>query len=541
MLTTSRPLDTVAVKQNMSVPAHSSLEEAVRMMTRNKRGVIVTLRGRRPSGILTESDVMELLHRGVDMGSSVGRHARKTLITTRADSAAGYALSVMMDNGIGSIVITDKSNNFAGVVTQQDLLKSLQEDISGTVMRVKHIIGEERMPATVAPSDSIQGVLEVMLANKVRAVIAAEGRRPVGILTERDILGIAGSGVHLKTPVALFMTTNIITGSPDTTLMEAMKIMSDNEIRRLVITNEEGSLLALVTVRDIMKHVGGDLTHMIEAKVKQSKDIMHLLPEMLIEISDTGKDQLILWANEKVMSRFGRQIIAKPVTELIPETNWHEIYDTLSRLSKIENVKFKKDGRDYEISGFFISTEGGVEKGRSHLIIRDITEDVRLSTTDPLTSIYNRRFIDEFMGKEIERSRRKNMEFSVVIMDVDEFKKINDMHGHLTGDLVLKSFSSLILGTLRKSDVIGRYGGDEFVIIMPETCRDRADMVIERLMKEIEKMFIPLPEGLSIKMTSSYGIATYPEDGTSIDVLLMNADARLYETKKLRKCSPAGR
>jgi len=260
---------------------------------------------------------------------------------------------------------------------------------------------------------------------------------------------------------------------------------------------------------------------------------------MLIEVIDTKNEQIIIWANEKVKSRFGKEILAKPVTHLIPHEKWEEIYCNLNRLSKIENVKFKREDNIYELSGFFTATEGYLEKGRFQLIIRDITEDVKLSTTDPLTSVYNRRFINEYMVKEIERSLRHEKQFSIAIIDIDDFKKINDLYGHLNGDLVLKTVTGLIMQNLRKADIIGRYGGDEFVIIMPESSYDKALHAISRLKKKIEKKRIVLQEGAVISTAASFGVATYPEDGTSSDTLLVNADAKLYMSKRTLKSKAA--
>jgi diguanylate cyclase (GGDEF)-like protein len=182
-----------------------------------------------------------------------------------------------------------------------------------------------------------------------------------------------------------------------------------------------------------------------------------------------------------------------------------------------------------------LKMNGDVDGGRIQLIMRDVTADIKLSTTDPLTGIYNRRFINEFLMKEIERSKRLDKNFALVICDIDNFKEINDTYGHISGDVALQALTELITGTVRHLDVVGRYGGDEFMMILPETDKERASQVIERIRHKIEKDDIPIPNGLRVKITVSFGVAVFPEDGYFSDYLLVTADERLYKAKSLGK------
>ncbi|MCX7612735.1 MAG: diguanylate cyclase [Caldimicrobium sp.] len=165
--------------------------------------------------------------------------------------------------------------------------------------------------------------------------------------------------------------------------------------------------------------------------------------------------------------------------------------------------------------------------------LRLLREYQDLSVKDPLLNIYNRRFLIEFLKKESERVRRIGHFFSIVLMDLDHFKKINDTYGHFVGDRVLKEFTHLVLSNVREMDVLGRWGGEEFVLLLPETPKEKAFFVAERIREEIEKNIIFIDPNFPIQITASFGLAEFPRDGDSIEKVLKIADQRLYKAKAL--------
>lgn len=525
-------LKDIAEKKNLYIQNNASLRKSVELMNKNQKGVVVVLDGQKPAGILTERDIIVFLHNEISLSENAREYARKPLITTRGDRTIGYALNLMIENNIRRVVVVDESGNFMGVVTQKDMLRHLEDDFYLSAIKVKHIRESLKPLISVDPADFLREILDRMVKNKISAVPVVKDKKAVGIITEKDILRLAGRRVSLKSPVVKHMSKPVITAMLDTALVDVVKKMNRNNIRRVVIRNRERTALGIVTIRDVLKNLEGDYSKFLERKLKHTKDILNLLPEMLIEVADTRKEQLIIWANEKVMKRFGKRIIDKRITEFIPPNTWEKIYGALLKSGKIENIKYKKDEGIYELSGFFIRTEGRVEKGRVQLIVRDITEEIKMSVTDPLTSLYNRRFINEFLIKELERSKRLRKHFSIAIVDLDDFKKLNDTYGHLAGDIVLKAVSGLMTAGTRKVDLAGRYGGEEFVIIMPETAKNTALQAADRLRAKIENETIPISKRRKVKITASFGIATFPEDGASTDDLLITADDRLYKAKR---------
>ena len=158
---------------------------------------------------------------------------------------------------------------------------------------------------------------------------------------------------------------------------------------------------------------------------------------------------------------------------------------------------------------------------------------LELASTDFLTKVLNRRAFINRMEEEIQRARRKEAPLSLVMADIDYFKKINDSYGHQAGDIVLQRFAKQLSSSLRKYDLVGRYGGEEFVICLPGTDSLPARSVAERIRKKVEKMRIELPDSSHlIQVTASFGVASLSMASEPIiDSLTNLADEAMYQAK----------
>jgi diguanylate cyclase (GGDEF)-like protein len=159
-----------------------------------------------------------------------------------------------------------------------------------------------------------------------------------------------------------------------------------------------------------------------------------------------------------------------------------------------------------------------------------VSEWKNQSIYDDLTGLYNRRFFQEIGRKELLRAVRYNYPFSVIQIDLDKFKLINDEEGHVAGDEALKKVATLLQNACRESDIIARTGGDEFTILLPEATKEDAEKVIIERIKELSKS-LTSPGGKAIEL--SCGVASW-EERFSLEALRKEADAEMYQDKKSR-------
>jgi len=177
-----------------------------------------------------------------------------------------------------------------------------------------------------------------------------------------------------------------------------------------------------------------------------------------------------------------------------------------------------------------------MEKEQSEKLAKELQEAnlklMEVSVQDPLTGLYNRCYAFAFLDSEIERVTRYGGIFSILIFDIDHFKKVNDTFGHISGDLVLKAIGNRVKARKRSTDIIARYGGEEFLMVLPQTDRGHAVAFAERLRTEIEHMETHIGD-TQVKVTVSIGVATYnPQASLTVNEFVSQADGAMYKAKR---------
>ncbi|MCX8127457.1 MAG: diguanylate cyclase [Synergistetes bacterium] len=255
---------------------------------------------------------------------------------------------------------------------------------------------------------------------------------------------------------------------------------------------------------------------------------------------------------KNTLERRREEILGKPIINFVHQEDKKHFLEHLKKASNglFESLQARLLKGEGEIVHAIIRSSLIKEKNLILLSVTDITKVVelqkeleraneilqKLSSRDHLTGAFNRRSLEINLKEELEKSKEEGEPLSIIMLDIDRFKKINDIYGHIIGDFVLKSLTKLLTLKIRLEDSIYRYGGDEFIILLLRTYKAEGIKVAERLRSEIENHdFNYRVKGetmLKIKLTCSFGVSAFPEDGSTPEELISKADEALYRAKR---------
>jgi diguanylate cyclase (GGDEF)-like protein/putative nucleotidyltransferase with HDIG domain len=446
---------------------------------------------------------------------------------------------------------------------------------------------------TINHNSSIKAAADKMLANKVSCLIVNNDQEEfIGLVTERDIVNrvVASSLDTEKTTIAQIMSTQIISCSPNTPSSEVREIMTVNQIRHLPII-DNGSVVGILSTRDLMARqlledrAAAEEVTMLSTCLKSidlnevAEIVTHEVPKLFLaekcvlficrDVSAAKASSLISYNNCSCPKKYLEQLIDIPQLSHGAEFHYDNIPsvcekcgaqsprlviplnvspNSLTSTSHNSSKCKKSDSANCYLCMCTLAATIATNKEltsykaklareilNSHLTNAKLYQEARLtSLTDSLTLVGSRKLLEDKLQAEFARSQRYKRTFSLAIIDLDNFKTINDILGHGAGDEALKKLAKCMKSQIRTTDILTRYGGDEFVILMPETKVKDAVILLERIRDKTRH--IELMENLP--MTISCGIAESLSKSTdSSREVLRRADLALYEAKSAgRNC-----
>ena len=330
----------------------------------------------------------------------------------------------------------------------------------------------------------------------------------------------------MEVPIAQVMAASVLTASEEDVVEEAAALMRGRGVGCVVVPGPgPGGVAGVFTERDLlMRVVGAGL----DPRTTRVGQVMTRDP-ICLEASTSVAE-----ASELLNRRGFRHVPVLAAGRLAGIVSLRDLFRV--RMRHLE-LKLDEEAQALHEAQELLALD---EASRTRALLAVNQRLQQLALTDELTGLYNHRYFVQRLGQEVARARRLVAPLSLVFLDVDHFKRVNDGHGHPAGNLVLQQVAAVLRGAvedadvlvrLRKSDVVTRYGGEEFAVLLSDARLPGALAVAERIRRGVEAARTVLPGGAEVQVTVSLGVASHPEHGDDPEALIRAADGALYRAK----------
>lgn len=548
----------------VTVAPETALTEAIALMARARISCLVVAEKKRPVGIFTERDLVRAVARRAQLGNlTVSALMTSPVVTIHKEVSLYEAYGIMLSNKIRHHVVVDSTDKIMGVMSQSDLINVLGLEYFVEMRLIEQIMTTNVM--TVPLHLPLSQVITRMAAAIISCVVVVDGQIPVGILTERDAVRLIATGGDPATvQIGSLMSKPVLSVRLGTTLHKTALLMRQEKIRHIVVVDENGALAGIITQTDIVKGLEGKYIEALKEIIREKEDIFRQTAQELLDktfyldnilnssldmaIVGTDSDFCIKYFNpvaEKVFNRTPVKAIGRSALEL------HDLGEVsgayLARALKIVRSKGKHDfsteitrqGQTRFYNGSLASILDRQKKLVGYvLMLQDVSERREqeriihhMAYHDALTGLPNRVLLNDRLDQALAAAKRTSTAGALMMLDLDRFKDINDSLGHRTGDALLQEVGRRLVDILRKSDTVSRMGGDEFVLLLPTiVSSESSSLIAAKIVRAFRKPFFC--DGHTLKVTTSIGIANFPEDGEDAETILKNADIALYRVKE---------
>ncbi len=562
-----RKVSKIMTKKPLTCSPSDSLKEVISKMVEENFSYTIAMKERKPLGIVSERDVARLLTERAALDRlTVAEVMSHPLLSIDPNMPIQEAARLMRERKHRRLVVTSGNGNLSGVVSQGDIIKGMME--GRYIQSLKDIVMKEEQVLSAFEETLIKKTifLDSMLNSaKDLAVIATDTEMRIVYFNSaaedvfgyklNQVIGKTVMQIHSKEKDGNFMNfemaMNQVREEGEYSVIIELKRGCEKRVVGLRISpiidyrdrkkTTQGFMLMGKNIEGRMRNE--DILRQQEAKwrslFESSKDVVYIsdLDGNLIEMNQTGAD-LFGYKQEEILSKNMKEFYKNPE-------------DRDAFVEKIRTHKYVKDheaelvNRKGEL--IFARITAAIQKDKAGKIsgyqgiIRDATEHKKkeeaisfLAFHDALTSLPNRRTFEDRLSNTLEHAKRTKETGAVMFMDLDGFKAVNDNLGHDVGDALLKKVAEILNSCVRAEDTVARFGGDEFVILLPvvRSVKDAA-MVANKVVGAINQTQKIMCNDLLVGM--SIGIALFPDDGLQPDILIKKADNAMYLAKQSGK------
>ena len=247
----------------------------------------------------------------------------------------------------------------------------------------------------------------------VGSIVVMENKEYVGIVTEKDILNFTYEEINLDSNIEAYMKKPVIAVPESTLVTYVIELMKVKQIRRVVVLNELDEVTNILTNRDILKHIKGNYSRILQNKIKHAQEIMNFLPEAIIEIFDNEEQQTLYWMNDKAKSIFGEELLDKPVTKIFPPHEWKNIYNEFTHSNSMTHKIIKLNQSTYELSG---TLSKNINNNYIKIIFKDVTIHEEQKSQ---------------LQQEINKQIQKRLDHEYLMMQQSKLATMGEMIAHI--------------------------------------------------------------------------------------------------------------